>query len=111
MRVAAVVSDLMLYSRIESAATAAGAELSRVDSPIELPSADPLDLVLVDWSARQPDWSEALAHVHARVILFGRHTDIEAHAAARVAGLGPMWARSKLVHELRGLMGDGASSA
>ena len=37
MRVGAVVSDLMLFSRIESAATAAGASLVRVDSPTELP--------------------------------------------------------------------------
>ena len=40
----------------------------------------------------------------ARVILFGRHTDLEAHADARAAGLGPMWARSKLVAELPQLM-------
>ena len=64
MRVAAVISDLMLYSRIESAATAAGASLVRVDSPADLP--DDLDLVLVDWSARQPDWADVLATFPAR---------------------------------------------
>jgi len=96
MKVAAVISDLMLFSRIESAATAAGAILVRVDSPAELP--DDLDLVLVDWSARQADWADALrARTATRVILFGQHTDLEAHAAARAAGLGPMWARSKLL--------------
>jgi hypothetical protein len=102
MRAAAVVSDLMLFSRIESAAAAAGTPLLRVDSPAELP--DALDLVLVDWSARGADWTDALRASRAsRVILFGPHTDRTAHASARAAGLGPMWARSKLVAELPGL--------
>jgi hypothetical protein len=102
MRVAAVVSDLMLYSRIDAAAAAAGASLVRLDSPAELPEA--VDLVLVDWSARQLGWADALAswrsQTAARIVLFGRHTDLEAHADARAAGIGPMWARSKLVSEL-----------
>ncbi|MGI8829872.1 MAG: hypothetical protein ACR2I5_08915 [Candidatus Limnocylindria bacterium] len=102
MRVAAVISDLMLYSRVDSAASAAGATLVRVDSPADLPP--DLDLILVDWSARQPDWTDALrARTTSRIILFGRHTDLEAHAAARAAGLGPMWARSKLVRKLANL--------
>jgi hypothetical protein len=104
MKVAAVMSDLMLFSRIESAASAADASLIRVDSPADLP--DELDLVLVDWSARGPAWADALREGRAaRIILFGRHTDLEAHAAARAAGLGPMWARSKLVHALPELLG------
>ena len=103
MRVGAIVSDLMLYSRIDSAARAAGASLVRMDSPAELPNA--LDLVLVDWSSRQPGWAEALAASRpARVILFGRHTDLEAHAEARTTGLGPMWARSKLLASLPAVM-------
>ena len=104
MRAAAVVSDLMLFSRIESAASAAGASLVRVDSPADLP--DDLDLVLVDWSARGADWTDALGAARAsRVILFGPHTDLDAHDAARDAGLGPMWARSKLVAGLPSLFG------
>jgi len=103
MRVAAVMTDLMLYSRIDSAAIAAGATLIRVDTPSALP--DDLDLVLVDWSARQADWADALrARTASGVILFGQHTDLEAHAAARAAGLGPMWARSKLIRELSRLI-------
>jgi len=104
MRVAAVIGDLMLYSRIDAAAAAAGALLVRVDAPADLPGDEPFDLVLVDWSARGSDWADALTRWRdrsdARVILFGRHTDLEAHASARAAGLGPMWARSKLVAEL-----------
>jgi hypothetical protein len=103
MRVAAVMSDLMLYSRIDAAASAAGASLVRVDTPAELP--DDLDLILVDWSARAPDWTDALRArtTSAPVILFGPHTDLAAHAEARAAGIGPMWARSRLLIELEEL--------
>ena len=101
MRVAAVIGDLMLYSRIDAAAAASGSSLLRVDDPADLPAGEPFDLVLVDWSSRQPGWADALrTRTASRVILFGRHTDLDAHAAAREAGLGPMWARSKLVAEL-----------
>lgn len=96
------MSDLLLFSRIESAATAAEATLLRVDAPGDLP--DQLDLVLVDWSARQPGWADALRdRTDAHLVLFGPHTDLEAHAAARTAGLGPMLARSKLVAGLGSL--------
>ena len=61
MKVAAVMSDLMLFSRIESADTAAGARLGRVDTPTQLPAADAIHLVLVDWFVRRPDWPDALA--------------------------------------------------
>lgn len=108
MKVAAVMSDLMLFSRIESAATTAGALLSRLDTPTQLPSADAIDLVLVDWSARRPDWADVLVawrgRSGTRLVLFGKHTDLEAHAATRAAGLGPMWARSKLIAELPSLL-------
>lgn len=105
MRVAAVIADLMLFSRIEAAATGAGASLVRVDSPLDLAPEAAFDLILVDWSARQPGWADALrARTRSRVILFGPHTDLEAHAAARAAGLGPMWARSKLMVELGNVM-------
>jgi len=106
MKVATVGSDLMLYSRIESAASAAGASLARVDDPSAVPS--DADLVLVDWSARDPSWADplrALRDAGARVILFGPHVDLEAHAAARDAGLGPMMARSKVLSEVPSLMG------
>jgi hypothetical protein len=105
MKVAAVVTDLMLYSRIESAASAAGVPLLRVDEPSAIPS-DAL-VVLVDWSARDPSWAEplrALRAVGARVILFGPHVDLDAHAAARDLGLGPMMARSRFLTNLVALV-------
>lgn len=109
MRAAFVGSDLLIGSRIAAAADAAGADLVRVDHPRDLPS-DELDLVLVDWTDRADDWGDALRGwcaraPHSRVVLYGPHTDLEAHAAARAAGLGPMWARSKLVGALGGLFG------
>jgi hypothetical protein len=103
VRVAVVLSDLLLFSRIESVARVAGVELARVDAPQDIPPDS--DLVLVDWSAREPDWAGALRSLDGpRVILFGPHTDLEAHADARAAGLGPMWARSKFVAELPSLV-------
>ena len=102
MRVAAVVTDLMLYSRIESAARVAGVELARVDTPAQVPP--DAGLVLVDWTARQPDWPDSLRALDARVILFGPHVDLEAHADAKAAGLGPMWARSRLLGALPELL-------
>ena len=105
MRVAAVVSDLMLFSRIEAAARVSGASLVRVDDPSRVPA--DVDLVLADWSARDPSWAgpfRALRDGGARIVLFGPHTDLEAHADARAAGLGPMWARSRLLSRLSRLL-------
>lgn len=112
VRVAAVVRDLLFGSRILEAASRAGAELIRLDSPADLPPPDQIDLVLVDWGDRSSDWGEALvtwigsATEPPRVILFGPHTDIEAHVAARQHSLGPMVARSKLAQSLPKLMGS-----
>jgi hypothetical protein len=103
MRIAAVVGDLLIYSRIESAATAVGASLTRVDDPSALPPDLGLDLILVDWSARDSSWADPLRHrreAGTSVVLFGPHVDLDAHAAARDAGLGPMWARSRLLGAL-----------
>jgi hypothetical protein len=102
VRVAAVVRDLIFWSRIFEAGSRAGAELIRVDSPADLPPPDQLDLVLVDWGARSSDWGEQIiawvgsGAAPPRVILFGPHTDLDAHAAAKSLGLGPMVARSQL---------------
>ena len=108
MKVAAIVQDLMLFSRIDAAAAAGDARLTRLETPFDLPPATDVDLLLVDWSSRAPEWADAITSWRAgaavRVIAFGRHTDLEAHAAARAAGLGPMWARSKLIADLSSLV-------
>ena len=104
MRAVAIATDLMMVSRIAAAADAAGVDLLRVASPAELPEADDIRLVVVDWSERVPSWAAPLADLReragARVVLFGQHTDVEAHREARAARIGPMWARSKLIAEL-----------
>jgi hypothetical protein len=97
-----ISSELMLASRISDAAQRAGEELRQIGSPAELPIGESVRLLLVDWSGRKPAWGDAIrewmasmpADDRLRVILFGPHTDLEAHAAARSAGLGPMLARS-----------------
>jgi len=109
VRAGAVIGDLIFFSRIAAAAEAAGSELVRVDAPAQLPAE--LDLVLVDWSARRSDWVDTLRSRRARrVVLFGSHTDLSAHADARSAGLGPMWARSRLIAHLPTLMADDPDS-
>jgi hypothetical protein len=106
--VAVLARDLMIATRIADAGARAGVEVRRYDDPDQLPAAASVRLLLVDWDARGPDWGERLIRwclnapvsVRPRVVLFGPHTDLAAHAVARAAGLGPMLARSKLLAEL-----------
>jgi hypothetical protein len=103
--IVAVLRDLILFSRIEAASRRAGSAVTRVDAPSSVPAG--AGLVLVDWSDREPGWTRALRTLSrsgATVVLFGPHTDLEAHAAARAAGLGPMIARSKLLADLPSLV-------
>lgn len=112
MTVALLARDLMIASRIAVAAEHARVPFIRVEDPSALPSAASVDLLLVDWADRAPDWGARLAEwctgapesAAPRVILFGPHVDLEAHAAARASGLGPMVARSKLVADLPTLL-------
>jgi hypothetical protein len=112
-RVALVSRDLLFGSRISAAADRAGVRLIRVDGPDQLPPAASVNLVLVDWGERGEAWGESLKEwrmedpsATTRVILFGPHTDLNAHADARKAGLGSMWARSKLLADITSLVGD-----
>jgi hypothetical protein len=110
VRIAAVLDDLITYSRIESMAAGAGATLVRVDAPDELPSPADVELVVVDWGSRRSGWHEQLATWRsrpgdARLVLFGPHVDLDAHSEARALGLGPMWARSRLMRDLPALIG------
>jgi hypothetical protein len=102
VRVAIVVRDLMSASRIESQVTRANGTMARFDGPAELPPAADVELVVVDWGDRQADWGATLkawrgsvdSGRRPRIVLFGPHTDLDGHAAARAAGLGPVQARS-----------------
>lgn len=46
----------MTASRLESLVTAAGGTLVRLDDPATLPPPESVDLLLVDWSERGPEW-------------------------------------------------------
>lgn len=92
----------MTASRIESLVTGAAASMVRADAPDQLPPAGEVDLLVVDWGDREPNWGAAIAAwrdggrdgPRPRIVLFGPHTDLASHRAARDTGLGPMWARS-----------------
>jgi hypothetical protein len=111
--VAVVSRDLMIATRIADAGARAGVVVQRFDDPSQLPPAAELSLLLVAWDERRPDWGDGLLawcarapqSVQPRVVLFGPHTDLSAHAEARASGLGPMWARSKLLADLPSLLG------
>ena len=106
MKAVVLSPDLMISVRIADAAERAGVEAVRVDDPADLPSAAGVAVLFVDWAARASDWSQTLTAWRAsairapRVILFGSHLDLDAHSDAKRSGLGPMWARSKLVADL-----------
>jgi hypothetical protein len=112
--VALLARDLIITSKVAAAAARADADFQRFDDPSQLPPSAQVDLLLVDWGDRGSDWGELLAAwISAapivrppRVILFGPHTDLAAHAAARAAGLVPMWARSKLLADLPSVVGS-----
>jgi hypothetical protein len=101
--------DLLLGSRIAAAAERSGVTFSRCEMLEALPPPADVDLLLVDWADRQPAWGSRIVDWRGevaappRVVLFGPHADLDAHAAARAAGLGPMWARSRLVSSLETL--------
>ncbi len=110
MNAVAVGRDLILYSRLLSVATSSGATLTRVDHPADLPPPQSVDLVLVDWGNRAAEWGNTLlewrtegSNGRPRLLLYGPHTDLEAHGAARASGLGPMWARSRLLGKLQAI--------
>ncbi|MGH2462840.1 MAG: hypothetical protein ACRDFZ_04330 [Candidatus Limnocylindria bacterium] len=108
----ALVRDLITASRIESLVVGGGGSLDRVLAPDQLPPADNVDLVVVDWAEREADWGATIAAWRdgaangrrPRIVLFGPHTDLVAHAAARHTGLGPMRARSAFFASLPDLM-------
>ncbi|HEX6655386.1 MAG TPA: hypothetical protein VF153_04150 [Candidatus Limnocylindria bacterium] len=107
MTVALVGRDLLFGSRVADLVARSGRQFLRVDDPSMLPAAKTLSVVLVDWTERAPDWEKGLRDWYSasdgaqpRLILFGSHKDLTAHAAARSLGHGPMWGRSKVLADL-----------
>lgn len=98
-RIAALVRDLMLASRVRSSLEAAGHEVEQDPSvPDEL---DGIDLVVADLDVVEP---EALSDLGLPVIGFYAHTDVETKRRADEAGLAMAVPRSRMARELPDLV-------
>jgi hypothetical protein len=94
-RVAVLVQDLMLASRVRTSLEGAGHEVEQNSSlPDEL---DGVDLVVADLDAVPP---ENLADLSVPVIGFYQHTDTEMKERADRAALALAVPRSRMVREL-----------
>jgi hypothetical protein len=94
-RIAAVVTDLMLASRVRTSLEASGHE---VEQETELPDElDGVDLVVADLDVVAP---ETLSEVGVPVIGFYQHTDTETKQRADAAGLAFAVPRSRMAREL-----------
>jgi hypothetical protein len=94
-RVVAIVSDLMLASRVTTSLGAAGHEVEqRSTLPDEL---DGVELLVADLDAIEP---ERLAQAGVPAIGFYQHTDTETKARADAAGIDVVVPRSRMVREL-----------
>jgi hypothetical protein len=94
-RIAAIVQDLMLASRVRTSLEAAGHEVEQDSSlPDEL---DGVDCVVADLDAVGP---ERLSELGVPVIGFYQHTDVETKQRADAAGLALAVPRSRMVREL-----------
>jgi hypothetical protein len=98
-RIAALVTDLMLASRVQTSLEAAGHEVEQDPGvPDEL---DGVDAVVADLDAVPP---ERLAELGVPVIGFYQHTDVETKERAERAGLAIAVPRSRMVRELPDLV-------
>jgi hypothetical protein len=98
-RIAALVSDLMLASRVRTSLEASGHEVEQEDGlPDEL---DGIDLVVADLDAFPP---QRLADLGVPVIGFYQHTDVATKEEADAAGLTYAVPRSRMVRELPDLV-------
>ena len=94
-RIAAVVADLMLASRVRTSLEASGHD---VEEDAQLPDElDGVDLVVADLDAVSP---ETLGELETPVIGFYQHTDTETKQRADAAGLAFAVPRSRMVREL-----------
>jgi hypothetical protein len=94
-RIAAVVTDLMLASRVRTSLEGSG---HQVEQDSELPDElDGVDLVVADLDAIAP---EALSDLGVPVIGFYQHTDAETKRRADAAGLELAVPRSRMAREL-----------
>jgi hypothetical protein len=98
-RIAAVVGDLMLASRVRTSLEASGHE---VEQDSELPDElDGVDLVVADLDAVAP---EQLTELGVPAIGFYQHTDVDTKKRADQAGIAFAVPRSRMVRELPDLV-------
>ena len=98
-RIAALVADLMLASRVQTSLQASGHEVELdSDLPDEL---DGVDLVVADLDAVAP---ERLGELGLPVVGFYQHTDVETKERAETAGLAIAVPRSRMVRKLPDLV-------
>jgi hypothetical protein len=98
-RIVAVVSDLMLASRVRTSLEASGHEVEQGPAlPDEL---DGVDLVVADLDAVAP---EALAELGVPVIGFYSHVDTAMKKRAEASGLALAVPRSRMARELPDLV-------
>jgi hypothetical protein len=94
-RIASLVQDLILASRVRTSLEASGHEVEQdAGLPDEL---DGIDLVVADLDAVAP---EKLGELGVPVIGFYQHTDVETKTRAEEAGLAVVVPRSRMVREL-----------
>src|SRR3954454_1010073 len=94
-RIAAIVQDLMLASRVRTSLQASGHE---VEQDSELPDElDGIDLVVADLDTVPP---ERLGELGVPVIGFYQHTDVDTKKRAEEAGLALAVPRSRMVRGL-----------
>ena len=99
-RIAAVVPDLLLASRVSETLGAAGHEVVPAPSPDD-PAVAGADLLVVDLNAVSP---EAVGDGAAPVLGFYRHTDVAVRDRAMAAGVELAVPRSRLVREMPALV-------
>jgi hypothetical protein len=93
-RVLAVVSDLMLSSRVVESLASVG---HVVDVVPEVPTASDSDLIVADLDAVE---AKALASLERPTLGFYSHVDVDTRRAAEAAGVDIVVPRSRMVREL-----------
>lgn len=94
-RVVAIVTDLMLASRVTTSLAAAGHDIQQEATvPDEL---DGVDLVVADLDAVEP---EKLGGLGVPLLGFYQHTDVDTKTRADAAGIDLAVPRSRMVREL-----------
>ena len=99
-RVLALVSDLMLASRVEGSLTAAGHEVTVRGDPGA--DASDFDLIVADLELVDPD---PVAAIGPPTLGFYSHVDVETRRRAEAAGFDLVVPRSRMARELPDLVG------